>query len=262
MLSSNVTPVTDWNITPGITSNGPLPGSGEDRDRTKLEGDRNDVRFRHLAPSSSASSRTSPSRALASPNLLAAAAVTNPIVLENQKLGNPESEWGIDGAGSSNIEGFATDISVNHGNTVNFKIKTNSNELPDRDLPPGLLRRHGCAKRSTTIQHTGCRTSRTPLRDATTGLVDAGNWAVSASWDVPADAVSGVYIAKLVRQDGDIRREPHPVHRAGRQQPERHHLPDRGHDVASLQRMGRSEFLWRQRPRDGPRRGPRLCGEL
>ena len=46
---------------------------------------------------------------------MAEAATTNPIVLENQKHGNPESEWGIDGAGDSNIEGFATDISVNHG---------------------------------------------------------------------------------------------------------------------------------------------------
>ncbi|GAB3970766.1 hypothetical protein GCM10029978_044720 [Actinoallomurus acanthiterrae] len=39
------------------------------------------------------------------------------------------------------------------------------------------------------------------LTDSTTGLIDCGNWAVSASWDVPASAVSGVYIAKLVRDD-------------------------------------------------------------
>ena len=63
----------------------------------------------------------------ASPNLLAAAATsTNPIVLENQKQGNPQSEWDIDGAGSSNIEGFATDISVDNGNRIDFKINTNS----------------------------------------------------------------------------------------------------------------------------------------
>jgi hypothetical protein len=39
------------------------------------------------------------------------------------------------------------------------------------------------------------------LSDAATGLVDCGNWAPSASWSVPADAVSGVYVAKLVRGD-------------------------------------------------------------
>jgi hypothetical protein len=58
------------------------------------------------------------------------------------------------------------------------------------------------ARKVDTIQHTGVQSQPTPLRDSTTGLVDAGNWSVSASWAVPADAVSGVYIAKLVRQDG------------------------------------------------------------
>jgi len=36
---------------------------------------------------------------------------------------------------------------------------------------------------------------------AATGLVDCGNWAVSASWAVPATATSGVYIARPVRAD-------------------------------------------------------------
>ena len=36
---------------------------------------------------------------------------------------------------------------------------------------------------------------------APTGLIDCGNWAVSASWAVPSDAVSGVYLAHLVRDD-------------------------------------------------------------
>src|SRR5208282_3772652 len=35
-----------------------------------------------------------------------------------------------------------------------------------------------------------------------TGLVDCGNWGVSASWTVPDTAVSGVYTAHLVRTDG------------------------------------------------------------
>ena len=139
----------------------------------------------------------------ASPNLLAAAAATstNPIVLENQKPGNPESEWGIDGAGSSNIEGFATNISVNRGTRIDFKINTNSSNYRIDIYRLGYYGGMG-ARKVGTIQHTGVQNQPSPLRDATTGLVDAGNWAVSASWDVPADAVSGVYIAKLVRQDG------------------------------------------------------------
>ena len=39
------------------------------------------------------------------------------------------------------------------------------------------------------------------MTTAATGLIDCGNWGVSASWTVPADSVSGVYIARLVRDD-------------------------------------------------------------
>ena len=109
--------------------------------------------------------------------------------------------WDIDGAGSSNIEGFATDISVDHGNRVDFKINTNSSNYRIEIYRLGYYGGMG-ARLVATIQHTGVQNQPAPLRDATTGLVDAGNWSVSASWDVPADAVSGVYIAKLVRQDG------------------------------------------------------------
>ncbi|KAB0680368.1 N,N-dimethylformamidase beta subunit family domain-containing protein [Aureimonas leprariae] len=141
-----------------------------------------------------------PSKATPSRNGVGSVA-GNAISIENQKLGNPESEWGIDGAGSSNIEGFATDISVNHGQTINFKINTNSTDYRIDIYRLGYYGGLG-ARKVGTIQHSGLQTQPAPLRNAATGAVDAGNWSVSASWDVPADAVSGVYIAKLVRQDG------------------------------------------------------------
>src|SRR3954452_8188553 len=50
----------------------------------------------------------------------------NPIVCENQKLGAPSSEWDVVGAGDPTIQGFATDISVDHGQTVSFKIDTDA----------------------------------------------------------------------------------------------------------------------------------------
>jgi hypothetical protein len=37
--------------------------------------------------------------------------MANPIVTENQLVGNPETEWDLSAAGSANIEGYATDIS-------------------------------------------------------------------------------------------------------------------------------------------------------
>src|SRR6185312_44917 len=60
------------------------------------------------------------------------------------------------------------------------------------------------ARKITTVQPSAPLPQSQPLcaEDTSTGLVDCGNWAVSASWAVPSDAVSGVYIAKLVREDG------------------------------------------------------------
>src|SRR5437899_6965137 len=49
---------------------------------------------------------------------------SNPIVCENSLTGNPSSEWDITGSGDSTIQGFATDISVNKGGIVHFKVST------------------------------------------------------------------------------------------------------------------------------------------
>lgn len=54
------------------------------------------------------------------------AAPRNPIEAENCLPGNPSSQWYVVGAGSTNIQGFTTDISVNAGQTVFFKINANA----------------------------------------------------------------------------------------------------------------------------------------
>src|SRR4029078_11487609 len=54
---------------------------------------------------------------------LQAQPATNPIVLEHQLAAHPQGEWDVSGSGDPNIQGYATDISVNRGGTVSFKIK-------------------------------------------------------------------------------------------------------------------------------------------
>ncbi|MBX4862009.1 DUF4082 domain-containing protein, partial [Rhizobium bangladeshense] len=198
LLDRDLSPLSGWRGTATWTDsailNGALPGGGEIG--TGTAGSKGIGIL-----SGSVTTPPSTQRSLTTQNLAAAAAASNLIVLENQKQGNPESEWGIDGAGSSNIEGFATDISVDNGKTISFKINTNSTNYRIDIYRLGYYGGMG-ARKVDTIQHTGLQTQPNPLRNASTGTVDAGNWAVSASWTVPEDSVSGVYIAKLVRQDG------------------------------------------------------------
>ncbi|MET3898989.1 hypothetical protein ABIB57_002941 [Devosia sp. UYZn731] len=127
---------------------------------------------------------------------------SNAIVLENQKQGTPESVWMID-AGDSTIEGYAAQFTLNHGNTVDFKINTDSKDYTIDIYRLGYYGGDGARKVGTIERDLAtAQIQPTPLFDPTTKLVDAGNWLVSASWAVPQDAVSGVYFARLQRHDG------------------------------------------------------------
>jgi len=126
----------------------------------------------------------------------------NRIEAENCLTGNPSSQWDVDGAGDPSIQGFATDISVNVGQIVNFKIDTDASAYRIEIYRMGYYAGMG-ARLITTIQPSAQLPQSQPacLTDSITGLVDCGNWAVSASWQVPANATSGIYFAHLVRRD-------------------------------------------------------------
>ena len=130
-------------------------------------------------------------------------AAANAIACENSKPGNPSGEWDVAGAGSANIQGFATNISVNRGETVRFKVSTNSNNYRLDIYRLGYYGGLG-ARLITTVQPSATLPQSQPscLTQPSTGLIDCGNWAESASWAVPSNATSGIYIARLVREDG------------------------------------------------------------
>jgi hypothetical protein len=126
------------------------------------------------------------------------------IACENTKAGAAPSTWQVSGAGSSTIQGFATSMSVSPGETVSFKIKTPSTKYHLDILRLGYYQGNGARRVASGLAPTAAlpQTQPTCRNDtAATGLIDCGNWAVSASWAVPATAVSGVYLANLVRDD-------------------------------------------------------------
>ncbi|MDQ2838630.1 MAG: DUF4082 domain-containing protein [Actinomycetota bacterium] len=123
----------------------------------------------------------------------------NPVACENSKPGNPESQWQIDDAGDSTLQGFSTDTSVNVGGTMSFKIKSTSAYTIDF-YRLGYYGGDGARKQnSTPITVSNPASQPTCLSDAATQNYDCGNWSVSASWTVPSTAVSGVYLAVLTR---------------------------------------------------------------
>ncbi|PYU10769.1 MAG: hypothetical protein DMG37_19195, partial [Acidobacteria bacterium] len=126
----------------------------------------------------------------------------NPIEAENCLPGNPQSEWYVLNAGSPNIQGFTTDISVNAGQTVNFKVATNASSYTMDIYRLGYYQGNGARKIASISPSVPLPQTQPPcLTDSATGLTDCGNWAVSASWAVPATATSGVYFVRLFRPD-------------------------------------------------------------
>ncbi len=137
----------------------------------------------------------------ASPAAAADCEGANAIVCENARPGNPPSEWNVGNDGDPSIQGFATDMSVNVGDTVGFKVETDASDYTVKIFRIGYYGGDG-ARLVDTVTPTATLPQVQPacLTDAS-GLVDCGNWSESASWAVPGDAVSGVYEALLSRPD-------------------------------------------------------------
>jgi hypothetical protein len=126
------------------------------------------------------------------------------IACENTLPGDSPNDWQVSGAGDSTIQGFATSMSVNVGETESFKISTPAKSYHIDILRLGYYQGNGARKIAAGILPTATLPQNQPacLNDAApTGLIDCGNWTVSASWSVPSNAVSGLYLAHLVRDD-------------------------------------------------------------
>src|SRR4030095_3159634 len=97
---------------------------------------------------------------------------------------------------------FATDISVNRGQTASFKVKTQATAYRIDIYRLGYYGGLGARKVATVMPSVSLPQTQPACGvQSATALVDCGNWAVSANWQVPSSATSGVYLARLVRTD-------------------------------------------------------------
>lgn len=130
-------------------------------------------------------------------------AAANAIVCENSLPGSPPSEWKVNGSGDATLQGFATAVSVNQGETVSFKIKTTASSFHFDILRLGFYQGNGARVVAGGLRPSASLPANQPAcaTESSSGLIDCGNWAVTASWAVPTTAVSGLYLAHLVRDD-------------------------------------------------------------
>ena len=93
-------------------------------------------------------------------------------------------------------------LASTRGATIRFKIRTNATNYRLDIYRLGYYNGLG-ARLVATVSPSAAlpQNQPNPITNSSTGLIDCGNWAESASWAVPADATSGVYIAKVVRTD-------------------------------------------------------------
>ncbi|MGZ8550726.1 MAG: N,N-dimethylformamidase beta subunit family domain-containing protein, partial [Chitinophagaceae bacterium] len=126
----------------------------------------------------------------------------NAIVTENALPGNPSSEWSVPDFRDNRIAGFSTKMSLNAGETVRFKINVQGGANYTLKIyrlgyygGNGARLKHDFGTLTGTIQPAG-------ISDPSTGILDCGNWSQSASWAIPASAVSGLYVAKMEKSGG------------------------------------------------------------
>ena len=135
-------------------------------------------------------------------------------------------------------------MSVDRGGTIRFKVKTTASNYHIDIYRLGYYQGNGARLQASNVRPTASLPQSQPncITTAATGLIDCGNWGVSASWTVPAASVSGVYIARLVRDDTGgasqipfvVRDDAGVLGHAG---------ADLGRDLAGLQQVRRQQPL-------------------
>ena len=123
-------------------------------------------------------------------------APANEIVAENCLPG--DTDWDITGAGSPNIQGFATDISVNLGQPVAFKIDTPATDYRLDIYRMGYYagRRRPQGRDDPAVGDAAAERSRRACATRPPASIDCGNWGVSATWTRAARPPSRASISR------------------------------------------------------------------
>ena len=125
---------------------------------------------------------------------------SNPVAAENALPGT--SSWIIgQSGGPGDVEGYASDASVNHGDALDLHVRTNGAHAVNWELyRVGYYGGLG-GRLIASGGPFAAGPQDTPAPDPRTGLVEC-TWPVSLTLQTQAAWTSGVYLLKLIRDDG------------------------------------------------------------
>jgi hypothetical protein len=130
-------------------------------------------------------------------DLASAQSCPNAIICENLLPGDPD--WVITASGG--IQGYATDISINVGETISFKVRTDAPAYRLDIYRLGYYGGIGARKITTVVPSIALPRLQPPCISDSADLANCADWNASVFWQVPTTAVSGIYIGRLVRSD-------------------------------------------------------------
>src|SRR5581483_7386945 len=135
-----------------------------------------------------------------SPSSAITPATLNPIQAENEQPGDPS--WGnvVAPPDPTDISGYGSQMSVNHGGSINFYVTTTAANVAINVYRMGWYDGAGARLMDAMGTFPGIdQPQATP--DPNTGMV-AENWTKTATLNVPSSWTTGVYLAQLQASNG------------------------------------------------------------
>ncbi len=129
------------------------------------------------------------------------AAGLNPIQVENQKPGTPGWDDFSADLSPTTLSGFGSQISVNHGQSIDFYVTTTAPTFTIDIYRTGYYGGAGARLVTSLGTFTGLQQA-IPAPDPVTGMISCANWTKTTTLTIPSDWVTGVYLAKLTSSTG------------------------------------------------------------
>ena len=130
------------------------------------------------------------------------AAGLNPIQIENNNPGTPNWDDFSASLQPDLISGFGSQISVNHGGSIDFYVTTTAPSFTIDIFRTGYYQGIGARLMTSLGSFTGVHQA-IPQPDPVTGMIACTNWTKTTTLQIPSSWVTGVYLAKLTTNTGN-----------------------------------------------------------